>query len=412
MTDVIRFATRYLKGDEDIKKAIVQFAGEKLLCKPFPSSKSSVEALNHVERMACISVRMPLEFNVHSRDMEKTLVERHLRVCLHVDPQFETAVTVAPSEPLLAEASSLIMSNPAFDLPCCLLEELKKRGLDKGNRGELIGMALCLLARDAAAKKSEHRVIPVSDFIEELLVSSDDILRSMPVQARTPDEAQKTFKDTFCHSNIFFNHFVKFRDCEVVSRGYLWHLIARGAAGLCADFQFGIDIVIPFLFWDLRLRRVNVSALFIQCKNDGSFQITPRAYLFDMMNPYDIQFFDEKEPNPVPVIRMVFALASPEAKMVVLKCPERTQPPRDNAYKAKFQGDKFTSFDIWCAKASKKTFRPVKEDDIYQKLLLRFRIFPDVYDEKRTEGLQNVTRSMNPGTALHPAHYCNYAPNP
>ena len=65
--------------------------------------------------------------------MEQTLVERHLRVCLRVDPGFETAVTIAPSEPLLAEASSLIMSDPAFNLPRHLLKELKNRGLNKGN---------------------------------------------------------------------------------------------------------------------------------------------------------------------------------------------------------------------------------------------------------------------------------------
>jgi hypothetical protein len=157
-------------------------------------------------------------------------------------------------------------------------------------------MALCLLARDAAVKRLGNRIIPVSDFIQELVVSSDVILNSKPVRARTSDEAQKTFKDTFCHSNIFFNHFVKFHDRGVINRRYLWRLIARGAAGLCADFQFGVDIVIPFLFWDRRLRRINVSAIFIQCKNDASFQITPREYLFDMMNPYHIQFFDSKDP--------------------------------------------------------------------------------------------------------------------
>ena len=415
MTDVIRFATRYMKGDEDIKKSIVKFAGEKLLCKAFPSSTNSVESLSRVEKMACISVRMPLEFNLRSRDMEKTLVERHLRVCLCVDPGFETAVTIAPSEPLLAEASSLIMSNPAFNLPRCLLTELECQGLDKGNRGELIGMALCLLARDAAVKnESDDRVttqvIPVSSFIRELVASPDHILNSNPVRARTSDEARKTFEETFSKSNIFFNHFVKFRDRGVINRCYLWLLIVRGAAGLCADFQFGVDIVIPFVFFDRRLRRINVSAIFIQCKNDASFQTTPRQYLFDMMNPFDIQFFDETETNPLPVIRMVFALASPTARVEVLKCPDRVQPPRPGGFQAKFQADKYTSFDIWCAKASHDTFRPVKdsEDDMFQKLLLRFRIYPDVYDEKRTEGLQTVTRSMNPASGVHPAHYRNY----
>jgi len=277
-----------MKGDEDIQRSIIKFAGEKLLCKAFPSSTESIKALTHVERMACISVRIPLEFNRRSRDMEKTLVERHLRVCLRVDPGFETSVTIAPSEPLLAEASSLITSNSAFNLPRNLLRELELHGLDKGSRGELIGMTLCLLARDAAAKRLDDRVIPVSDFIRELVASSAQVLNSKPVRARTSDEAQKTFEDTFCHSNIFFNHFVKFQERGMINRRFLWHLIVRGAAGLCADFQFGVDIVIPFLFWDRCIRRINVSALFIQCKNDASFQISPCEYLFDMMNPYRV----------------------------------------------------------------------------------------------------------------------------
>lgn len=107
-------------GDEDVKKSIVMVAGEKLLCRPFPSSEESVRKMTAVERMACIAVRIPLEFSamtLRSQQMEKTLVEKHLRVCLSVDPGFETAITIAPSEPLLAEASYLLMKNPAFDLP-------------------------------------------------------------------------------------------------------------------------------------------------------------------------------------------------------------------------------------------------------------------------------------------------------
>ena len=123
---------------------------------------------------------------------------------------------------------------------------------------------------------------------------------------------------------------------------------------------------------------------------------------------YHIQFFDEKETDPVPVIRMVFALAPLTAGVVVLQCPERMQPLRDAAFKAKFQADKYTSFDIWCAKASNETFVPVKDDGLFHKLLLRFRVFPDVYDEKITNGLKAATRSMAPGCAVHPAHHSNY----
>ena len=251
------------------------------------------------------------------------------------------------------------------------------------NQGELIAMVLCLLARDAAAKRLDHRVVPVCDFIRELLVSSARVLRSKPTRVRTADEANKTLEETFGKSKIFFNHFIKLHDNEIINRKYLWVLIARGTAGICANHQVGIDIVIPFLFWDHLLRRENVSAIFIQCKNSATFQVTTREYLLDMMNPYHIRFFDEKE-IPVPVIRIVFALGLLIPKMEVLSCPERSQPSRDAAFKANYQVDKYTAFDIWCAKASCETFLPIKDD------------------------LRNTTRSMNPASGSHAAHYCSY----
>jgi len=386
------------------------FAGEKLLCKPFFTSEEFVRKLTDEEKLACISVRIPLEFNsrtLRSQEMEKNLVDKHMRVCLTVDPGFETVITVAPSEPLLAEASYLLMRSPAFDLPRSLLAELEHPGLDKGNRGELIAMTLCLQARDAASTRLQSRITPVRDFIQELLVPSahDRVLRSKPVRARNSEEAEKTLEDTFRDSNIYFNHFVKIRDRRVISRQFLWGLIARGAAALCADFQYGIDIVIPYLFWDRILRRQNVSAFLIQVKNDETFKESPQEYLFDMMNPYRIEFFDKNESHPVPLIRMLFALASENSSIAVLGCPERTQPVREGAAKARFQADRYTSFDIWCAKASKETFRPIENDAVFDKLLLRSRLFPNVYEAKKSEGLQNATRSMNPATDIHPAHW-------
>ena len=358
--------------------------------------------------MACISVRIPLDFSartLRSEQMERTLVEKHLRVCLKVDPGFETAVTIAPSEPLLAEASYLLMKDPVFDLPRCLLSELELSGLNKGDRGELIGMTLCLMARDAATKRLDKPIIPVRDFIQELLVPSADVLLSMPIRARTSEEADKTLEDTFRGSNIFFNHFVKFRDPRVINRKYLLRLIARGAAGLCADFQYGTDIVIPFLFRDSLLQEENVSAIILQIKNNLGFQSNPCDWIFDMMNPYHIGFFDESETKLVPIIRMVFALASTTPAVVVLQRPERMQPQRGAACKAKFQVDEYTSFDIWCAKASHKTFLPIKDDFIFNEILLRSRVFPDVYERKESDGLQNATRSMYPATDVHPAHW-------
>ena len=102
---------------------------------------------------------------------------------------------------------------------------------------------------------------------------------------------------------------------------------------------------------------------------------------------------------------MVFALALPIADVVVLGRPDRTQPPRDGALKAKFQEDQYMAFDIWCAKASHETFLPIKDDTVFTELLLRSSVFPNVYERKKSNALQNATRSMNPGTDVHPAHW-------
>lgn len=96
------------------------FAGEKLLCEPFSTSEDFVRNLTDIEKMACMTIRIPLEFTtrtLHSQNMERTLVEKHMHICLRVEPGFEAAVTVTPSKLILAEASHHLMRSSAFKFP-------------------------------------------------------------------------------------------------------------------------------------------------------------------------------------------------------------------------------------------------------------------------------------------------------
>jgi hypothetical protein len=102
---------------------------------------------------------------------------------------------------------------------------------------------------------------------------------------------------------------------------------------------------------------------------------------------------------------MVFALASKTPCMMVIKPPERIQPPRKDTSKAAFKADKYTTFDIWCGKVSHETFRLIKDDGVYEKLLLCSHVFPNVYESKKSETIQNATRNMNPATNMHHAHW-------
>jgi len=122
----------------------------------FLTTEDFICNLSAIEKIACMSVCLALEFNgktLRAQDIERKLIEKHMCVCLSVDPGFEMAITITLSEPLLVEASYLLMQNPAFDLPRRLLTELELPGLDKGSHGELIVMTLGLEACDMAAKR-------------------------------------------------------------------------------------------------------------------------------------------------------------------------------------------------------------------------------------------------------------------
>ena len=104
-------------------------------------------------------------------------------------------------------------------------------------------------------------------------------------------------------------------------------------------------------------------------------------------------------------VLLMWPLGSSTSCVAALKPAERTQPSREHGFKALFQANRYTAFDIWCAKASQETFRPIKEDIIFNKLLLRSGIFPEVYDTKNLEANQIATRMMNPATSVNSAHW-------
>ncbi len=68
---------------------------------------SSLNEDNRSGSLACLSVRFVLEFNQGGTagDIARTQVERHMRLCLAATAGRETFITLAGSEPLLAEAA-------------------------------------------------------------------------------------------------------------------------------------------------------------------------------------------------------------------------------------------------------------------------------------------------------------------
>ncbi|KIL63609.1 hypothetical protein M378DRAFT_164281 [Amanita muscaria Koide BX008] len=412
------FGSRYFNGDADIRNYIVYYAAEKLLGGvAFPHTpEAKKETFTSEAKLACMAVRLALEFNattLASQNRERTQVEKHMRVCLVMNPGNEAAVTIAPSEPILAEAAYLLMQDrEAFDLPGVLFDELQRPGLYKGDRGELICLVLLLIARDVAVQEKRSAVIDVLFFLEKLLASqwSSTVFDSRPARCCTNTEDQRPFSEAFEKSKMYFNHFIKVHDLKVINRDFLWRLIARGAAVLCADNQGGIDVLLPFLYLDNKLGRDNVSGIFIQVKNDQIFSSTPNLFLFDAMDPYILGFFDVDEQKPVPIIRMVFALASSESCIKAVEGASlRKNPTRTATPKGKERAcPPYTAYDIWCAGTSAETFSVVRpgDEEVYSDLLKLCRPFPGVYEaHTEIDSAKSARRNMNPGTAAHPDHW-------
>ncbi|KAF8689160.1 hypothetical protein AX14_003377 [Amanita brunnescens Koide BX004] len=183
-------------------------------------------------------------------------------------------------------------------------------------------------------------------------------------------------------------------------------LIARGAAVLCANNQAGIDIVVPFTYSDAKLGRKNVSAILVQVKNDRKFSTTPIRWLFEGMNPFFVGLFDRSD-EPLPVIRMVFALSSAKTGVTILE-PERTRYRRKAKQKKAKKSPPYTSYDIWCAEAFAQTFTVINkaEEGVYEQLLKVCNPFPQSHKSAlELPEEEALRRSMNPGSMIDVDHW-------
>jgi hypothetical protein len=396
-------------------------------------------------RFAALAMRIPLEFdakNSNASGQEQIQVEKHLRVCLAVRLGFTGAVTVSALEPILAEAACKAMKNMKASKE--LLDALKLSGMDKGDRGEMIAMLLLNLAYDAARYELERRssprmpAIPLLSLLRALLYSYDKSKVPELLPTRSLPGECKPLKDAFADAKVYFTHFIRIYDSKVIHRKFLGHFMRRGAAFICAVNQVGFDIGIPFTFRDESLQRRNMGLILVQVKNDHSFTTRPRGKLFHAMDPQELHIFSKKEANPVPVIRMVFALAASGGCVVPVSPPSPTQPsgaakgnpmntaaivdtlaedsamdteestlPSDHSHDptpAQNENDKFTAYDIWCGRACAKTFAPIKpgEDELRYDHLLRlsrpehsaFEIKED--DLSLKDDIVSATRAMLP----------------
>lgn len=363
-----------------------------------------------------MATRLALQFNattLAARNSEFEQIENHMRICIAVKEENETAVSIAASEPILAEAAEHIQHKLKVNLPEELRNLLQGPGLNKGDRGELVAVLLLTLARDKVVRSEGNnlrRDVGLLSFLEALLAPKwHDILDALPTH-NGKDKTSKPLREAFSNARLHFNHFLKITDAKVINRDYLWLLVARGAAVLCANNQGGIDAVIPIVHDNTqKLGRKNVTGLVLQIKNDPRFAEKPKRFLFDAMDPYFICLFDAKDEAPPPIIRMVFALASPISNVKSFLPKSSSRPSLSRQAKPTPSKPKFTSYDLWCAKASTETFGVIEDnqDNVFADLLQLHRIFPRSYEPSVGEpkSVKDLRMCMHPGSGTDPNHW-------
>jgi hypothetical protein len=335
---------------------LMEFVKEKLLNGPTVLSKE-----NRSGSLACLSVRFSLEFNMDGtvRNVAREQVEHHMLLCLAATAQPEKLVTLAGSEPLLAEAAYELMKESRKNAVDYLANHSDLKCIDRGRRGELVAALLIMHACDMArggqgTSSSTRRWVSVAAFMEALLPPTkyETLRKSGPTFWATEGEEDQPFEDMFQNYGMWINHGIKVQDDKMISVDNLWKFVTRGAMILCANNQEGVEIILPLCHTKKTLSPDSVTAILIQVRNAERFKKDIEETLFDAMDPFDLGIFPEDGPvTPKPVIRLVFALGSPEAGVVF---PEREESDRDP--------DAFTTFDIWLAGLSTDTFGQIGGD--------------------------------------------------
>ncbi|KAF5391050.1 hypothetical protein D9757_003993 [Collybiopsis confluens] len=198
------FASRYRAGLDlpdkeerrELLKWLVSFAAQQLI-----RIKVRPDWLNFDQKLTCLSARLPIEF--------------------------------MSSTPTQAEKDQVF-------------------SVHQGDRGELIAMLLIIVARDAIVSSYSDDFLDVVPFLEKLIFqpteSSGDFCQVLDIKSsvfRGPEDRVIPLKAASCDVKLYFNHFIKRQQRDNLSEEVLGKLIARCAAILGADGQYGFALIVP-----------------------------------------------------------------------------------------------------------------------------------------------------------------------
>jgi hypothetical protein len=394
---------------------MIEFAALKLLG---GTSYNDEMILTDAMKLACLAQRLPIEFNSCTytqqvKEMEQ--IEGHMRVCLKIDPGFESMQTVSASEPLLSEAAYVVMSNENFDAPNAFKMVLQGYSINKGDRGELLTLFILTLARDAAVGppvnrwQAKQRWNSIPQLLGNLFrhptspstphFKHIDVLKmnGTTISPNGISAYKHSIQKEFANSAVYVTHWIKVHEHRLLTAEYLLGLLARGAGMLCANGHPGIDFVKPFLLKGLLLSRENLSTILGQVKTDSKFTDTPDLSLFDKMDPFALGLFGVGGIlSTAPIIRIVFAFAAKTPSLQLVRVQTIPAPGQPD----------YVTYDIWCSGLSPDILAPVSAQkvDVWDALLQASYGWDKLY-QMGDKTAQNIRRSMNPGAASQDAHW-------
>jgi len=324
-------------------------------------------------------------------------VEGHLRVCLKADATFESMETVSPSEPLLSEAAYVIMARESFDPVRAFKSVLEGFTVHKGDRGEFLVLLLLTMARDVAVGPPrcnghpERRFFKLASFVYGNLFKP-----STSALTKETASALKMLDQDFPDATMHFNHFVKFHDYGSVNKMKLLLLMTRGAGGLCSDSHQAIDTVNIFLKSGTRISIDNIGIILCQIKNNTVYSHNPQQNFFDSMDPYNPGILEKTRDKPVPLIKIIFALAAKTASLHVTRLDP--SPEYDAVV-----------YEIWISGLSSNFLAPIKDNqaNIWEDLLQASYGWKDIY-KTETDVAEVLRKSANPGAADDDGHWSHW----
>lgn len=421
-----RWGSRYDYGDDAVKNSLLEFAVQKLLCGHLENEK----ALTQAQIYAVLSQRLAIDINTPhylfpaAEDSLKTTeaihkqVENHMRVCVAVGDGIESLRAIAPSEPILSEASSYIMQSEKFQLHDALAQVLGGYNINQGERGELLVFSFFTWARDQVVKtkpRSKHQICPyfsATELLSHLFTESTfaSMLDCMP-SVYPADITIQPFREVFSKALMHFNHVVKAQVQALVAHRWLPFFIARGAAVLGANCQMGVDAVYPFLYGSIDLDVKNVGFIMVQVKNQSKLHSKCITPYFQGMDPFDCGLLEDSVTTngrfPIPIIRILFSLSGPGQPGVT---HWQYLKPSDGAEMLGKDGQpKFTSYDFLCTGVSPEVLQAVKESPgSWQALVNKANPWDSFY-----KGLtSDVLRSQLPICSIHPGHFTAWSELP